>query len=70
MKPANETIYRPKQAAAALGISLATLWYRLDPKNRRFDPDMPRPFKLSERAVGFKASEISAYINRLAEHRI
>jgi predicted DNA-binding transcriptional regulator AlpA len=60
----NEIIERPKDFAAALGISLATLWRRV--KN---EPDFPQPLTLSDQAVGFLRSERLAYIGRLVARR-
>ncbi|HFC8518475.1 TPA: helix-turn-helix transcriptional regulator [Neisseria weaveri] len=66
------TILRQNEVIKRLGISSSTLWYRLDPKNRRHDPDMPRPFKLSGsgNAIGWLESEIDEYIAKQAANRI
>lgn len=58
-------ILRQQEVTKRLGISSSTLWYRLDPKNRRHDPDMPRPFKLSGsgNAIGWLESEIDDTIS-------
>ncbi|OSI34570.1 helix-turn-helix transcriptional regulator [Neisseria dumasiana] len=66
------TILRQNEVTKRLGISSSTLWYRLDPKNRRHDPDMPRPFKLSGsgNAIGWLESEIDDYIAKQAANRI
>ncbi|OSI13084.1 MULTISPECIES: helix-turn-helix transcriptional regulator [Neisseria] len=66
------TILRQHEVTKRLGISSSTLWYRLDPKNRRHDPDMPRPFKLSGsgNAIGWLESEIDDYIAKQAAKRI
>ncbi|MFS6937336.1 helix-turn-helix transcriptional regulator [Neisseria animaloris] len=65
-------ILRQHEVTKRLGISSSTLWYRLDPKNRRHDPDMPRPFKLSGsgNAIGWLESEIDEYIAKQAANRI
>lgn len=47
---------RPKQAAALLGIGVATFWRWL--KDR---PDMPKPRKLSPRCTVFDAAELIAW---------
>lgn len=57
MSTSFDNILRPKQAAAYLGgISLVTLW--------RFSkrPDFPRKIKFSARNVGYKKSELDAWI--------
>ncbi len=67
-----DAILRQREVTKRLGISSSTLWYRLDPKNRRYDPDMPRPFKLSDggTAIGWLESEIADYIAKQAAKRI
>lgn len=52
-----------------MGLSKSTIWARLDPKNRRYDPAFPKPFKISAGAVGWLESEVNAYIQKLAESR-
>lgn len=47
---------RPKQAAALLGIGVATFWRWL--KDR---PDMPKPRKLSPRCTVFDVAELIAW---------
>ena len=65
-------ILRQPEVQKRLGISSSTLWYRLDPRNPRFDEDMPKPFKLAlnGRAVGWLESEIDAYIEKRAAVRV
>ncbi len=62
-------ILRPKQVAQRLGTSVAFVWYKLNPKNRNYDPAFPKPFKLGGNATGFLESEISDYIQAIADKR-
>ncbi|SUA36463.1 putative prophage regulator protein [Neisseria zoodegmatis] len=65
-----QSILRVKQVAARLGISSATVWYKSNPKSRHYDADFPKPFKISANATGWLESEISGYIEKLAEKRL
>ena len=60
----NPKILRPKQAAAYCGFSVATLWAKTNPKNRRYDASFPKPFKLGNgsRAVGILKDDLDAWI--------
>jgi predicted DNA-binding transcriptional regulator AlpA len=60
----DDVVERPKDFAAALGISLATLWRRV-----KREPGFPQPVTLSEHASGFLRSERMAYIARLVRER-
>lgn len=61
-------VIRISKVCDKTGLSKSAIWYKLDPKNPRFDPDMPKPFKLSAngRSVGWLESEIDAYIEKRA----
>lgn len=63
-------VIRVKQVAEKLGLSAAAVWYRVNPKNRRFDANFPRPFKISANATGWLESEIDAYIAARAADRL
>lgn len=64
-----QSIIRPKQAAALFGVSLSTLWNWNNPKHRLYRPDFPKPFKISANTTGWLQSEIDGYIRKLAENR-
>ncbi len=51
-------ILRPKQAAAYLSLSLATLW-RLNKEG-----DFPQKIKLSVKAVGWFEEDIAAWLEK------
>lgn len=51
-----------------LGMSRTTIYEKLKSRSRYFDPSFPRPVKLSSLAqgmVGWRASEVSAWIKSL-----
>lgn len=58
-------ILRRKQIEEAFGISRSTIYARLDPKSKQYDPAFPRPIKLSLKSVGWIESEAQAYIAHL-----
>ena len=65
-------IIRLPEVCLKTGRSKSTIWATIDPKNHRYDPIFPKPFKLSDkgRAVGWLESEIGAYIEQRAAVRV
>jgi prophage regulatory protein len=59
----SDRILRPRNLSARLGLSLATLW-RL-----RRRGDLPEPIRLSPGCVGWRASDIEAWLTARAECR-
>ena len=53
----NDIILRPKQVAHFMGISVQTLW-RLD----KHDLEFPENIRFTARCVGYKKSDILAYV--------
>jgi prophage regulatory protein len=58
-----DRILRPRQLADRIGLSLATLW-RL-----RRRGDLPEPIRLSPGCVGWRTSDIEAWLSARAERR-
>ena len=56
-----ENLIRPKKLANKLGIGLSTLYERMK------EPDFPKKVRISSQAVGFKESEIMAWIESNTE---
>jgi len=50
-------LLRPRQTAAALSISLATLW-----RIRQRDATFPRAIQIGAQAVGFDEDELRAWV--------
>ena len=50
-------IYRRKDVEAKLCISRSSIYDRLDPKSKRYDPTFPRPLKMGH-MVGWLESEV------------
>ncbi|SMO38314.1 helix-turn-helix transcriptional regulator [Fodinibius sediminis] len=56
-----DKLIRPKKLAKKLGIGLSTLYERMK------EPDFPSKVRISSQAVGFKESEIMAWIESNTE---
>lgn len=65
----DSNVIRAKQVAQKLGISVSTVWGKVNPKSRHHDVAFPKPFKVSANATGWLEAEISAYIAKLAAGR-
>ena len=59
----SDRILRPRELADRIGLSLATLW-RL-----RRRGDLPEPIRLSPGCVGWRTSDIEAWLTARAERR-
>ena len=57
-----QSIIRPKQAAALFGVSLSTLWNWNNPKSRHYRPNFPKPVKVSANATRWPADHRLAAI--------
>jgi len=63
-------LLRRKQVEQAIGLSRSTIYARLDPKSRHYDPDFPKPIKLGSTSIAFIESEVQEYIaHRIASSR-
>ncbi|MCF7528665.1 helix-turn-helix transcriptional regulator [Neisseria lisongii] len=66
----SNTIQRAEAVAQTFGVSKSTVWNWCNPKSRHYRADFPKPFKISANATGWLASEITAYIDKLAAERV
>ena len=71
IKNTSDRIIRMPEICQILGISEATVWARLNPKNTRCDPDFPPKIALHSNpsgrgAVGFRLSDVEKYLSILA----
>lgn len=69
MSDQKNEILRVKQVAHKMGISVSTVWCKVNPKNRRYDAAFPKPFKIADNATGWLASEVNNHIEKLASQR-
>lgn len=60
-------ILRAKDVCNLLGCSLSMLYLYLDPNSKYYLPNFPKRIKLSERIMGWKAEDIYAFIDTLAQ---
>lgn len=59
------TVLRLRQLLQALGISRSTVYLRIDPKSKYYDPVFPKPIRLGAKAVGWVLSDVYDYIEHL-----
>ncbi|WP_245193997.1 helix-turn-helix transcriptional regulator [Aeromonas jandaei] len=57
-----DRIIRLKELLQLIALSRATVYDRLNPKSKRFDPSFPRPIKLGAASVGWSLNEVMAWI--------
>lgn len=59
-------LLRRKQVEQLLGITRSTVYARLDPKSRQFDPAFPQPVRRGAlSSIAWVESEVQAYIAHL-----
>lgn len=58
-------LLRRRQLEQLLGISRSTIYARLDPKSRHYDPDFPKPIQLGATSIAWIEAEAQAYIAHL-----
>lgn len=70
MTESNQTkLIRAKELAVRLSVSTATVWNMANPKSRHYNPNFPKPIKVSANVTGWIESEISRYIQECAAKR-
>lgn len=63
-------LLRRKQVEQAIGLSRSTIYARLDPNSRHYDPTFPRPVSLGSMSVAWVESEIQSWIaSRISDSR-
>ena len=68
-QPQKTDLIRVKELAARLSVSTATIWNMTNPKSRHYNPDFPKPIKVSANATGWLQSELEGYLQKLADNR-
>lgn len=56
-----DAILRMKQTIETTGISRTSIYAKITPQSKYYDPLFPKPLKLGTRSIGFRASEVSAW---------
>jgi prophage regulatory protein len=68
-QPIGKRILRAGEAIARTGLGRTTLYNRMNPAHPDYDPSFPKRVAIGRRAVGFRESEIDAWISRQTEKR-
>lgn len=56
-------LYRLPQVEAVTGLKRSSIYAKLDPRSKYFDPEMPRPVKIGKRAVAWDSSAVHNWKN-------
>ena len=62
-------VLRVKQVAECLGLSVNSVWKKCNANSHLYDPNFPKPFKISANATGWLQSEINDYIQYKTNQR-
>lgn len=62
-------LIRAKELAELLSVSDTIIWNWVNPNNRRYRPEFPKPIKISPNVTAWRESEIVAYLDQLAAER-
>ena len=60
-----QTIIRLNTLLGLVGVSRSTVYNRINPKSKYYDPMFPMPVRLGAKAVGWVLADIYAYIKHL-----
>jgi len=61
-------ILRFNQVVEITGLSRSTLYNRMNPKNKSYDPSFPKTSPLGSRLVGWSSSEINQWVVKTLTH--
>lgn len=56
-------ILRINELIKLIGVSRSMIYLYLNRKSKYYNPDFPRPIKLSDRAIGWKYCDVELFIN-------
>lgn len=56
-------VIRVSELQKILGLSKSTIYERINPASRWFDPDFPAPFKIGGYAVGWDSRDVRNFID-------
>ena len=62
-------LIRAKELAELLSVSDTIIWNWVNPNNRRYRPNFPKPIKISANVTAWRENEIIAYLDQLAANR-
>jgi prophage regulatory protein len=58
-------LIRMRELCVMLSLSRSTIYDRLNPKSKRYDPAFPKPLKLGTSAVGWQLQDVMSWIKNL-----
>lgn len=58
-----------KQVAQRIGLSKSSIYRRLNPKEKLYDPNFPKPVKIGDTTTRWVECEIEAWLQEIIEHR-
>jgi prophage regulatory protein len=58
------TLLNIKQVTQRVSLSKSSIYRRLDPKEKLYDPSFPRPIKLGENSTRWVETEINIWIKQ------
>lgn len=59
-----ERILRMKELSVVISMSRSSCYEKMNPRSKRYDPSFPRPIQIGVRAVGWRESELMAWLLR------
>ncbi|MCW5879705.1 MAG: AlpA family phage regulatory protein [Anaerolineae bacterium] len=62
-----KAILRIPAVCSRIGLSRSSVYDRLNPSSKSFDPSFPRPISIGPRSVGFVEEEIDRWIDQRIE---
>lgn len=57
-----DRVIRLKELSQQVGLSRSTIYDRMNPQSKRFDPTFPRPIRLGLASVGWSQRTVMAWI--------
>ena len=61
-------VVRMREVTGLIGLSRSTIYDRLNPKSKRYDPDFPKPVKFGH-LTRWRLSEVQAWIQSKIDTR-
>jgi prophage regulatory protein len=62
-----QSIDRMPVVTQKTGVKRSSIYNKINPASKYYDPTFPKPFKLSKRSIGFYAHEVQAWIESRRE---
>jgi len=63
-------IIRLSELCTLTGLSRSTIYNRLDPKHKTYDPEFPKSFPLGPRLVGWSSDSVDAWIKETIQQQV